>query len=76
MRELNRSKPFAEVWGGSSPHRYEQDGIKFMANGMELQDAADSAQGAAEPGTTGKKEPAEPALPVEPEDKKSSGEKK
>lgn len=36
MKTLDRSKPFAEVWGGSVKHRYEQDGRKFDGSGNEI----------------------------------------
>ncbi len=36
MTTLNRSKPFAEIYGESAPYRYEQDGKGFDQEGKEV----------------------------------------
>ena len=37
MPKLDRSRPFGEVYGPSD-HRYEQDGLKFDANGDAVEE--------------------------------------
>lgn len=35
MRTLNLARPYATVCGGALAHRFEQDGLKFDANGQQ-----------------------------------------
>lgn len=45
MSKLDRSKPFAEVFGvGDVAHRYEQDGKKFDHSGHEIVSGRSPAQ--------------------------------
>jgi len=77
LKELNRSKPFAEVCGGFTDHKYEQDGIKFGPDGMEIPARSHKAHQPMSPEAPVEEKQAEdPALSLEIEDEKSFGAKK
>jgi hypothetical protein len=66
MATLNRQKPYAEVFGGDSPVRFEQDGKGFDVHGNQVAGPPDAAEGQAEtvdgetPRKRGKKPNVEP----------------
>lgn len=45
-RQLDRTRPYGEVCGGSSnSHRFEQDGILFGPDGVEMLPPVDTSDG-------------------------------